>query len=516
MKRKYWLAVIGVLSLLYLVWLLYFAQVRRLDADEGFYTVAAKLAWEGKVPYRDFMFSQGAAIPYLYGWIWSLHPQSLVSMRFLSAVLGSVTVFLWGLFLISIKRMPVSVALSMFLMILLNPHWISWHAVVKTFAVADLLISVVIMCLYFGIQSGSPRWYAAAGLALGVCASMRALYGPLIVVVLAWVVLLEWRESERSLRRARAYLGGAVCGILPMILSFAVDPAAFLFNNFKYRPLLDTYISTTFSQTVHEHLTGISNVLRSRYFTLELVLAALGIISFLELRKKKDGPHTGRDYRFLQLVFLMMVVYAATALLPLPTYPQYFDSPLLPFLVFFIAEGLRVTYQVSWKWAVVLAIVAPIFCWRGVSPELTSLMQPRFRLSSYRQVAEVIRENSAADATVLSVWPGYVFESGRRCFPGTENEFVYEVANKVPSAVRQRYHLVGKEEVMRAISTGVPDIYIGPLWYLTVTMSKAEEEALGAAVDAHYVLVKKVDGVKIYGKKTMANLPQGHYATALK
>jgi hypothetical protein len=232
-----------------------------------------------------------------------------------------------------------------------------------------------------------------------------------------------------------------------------------------------------------------------RFFAAELLLALLGIISLLERRRKKDNPYTSRDYQYLQLALAMMLVYSVTALLPIPTYGQYLDGPVLPFLVLFIAEGLWVSFQVSWKWVVVLAVLAPLLCWRDLAPEAAGSS-----LSSYRKVAEVVRENSTPDSTVLSDWPGYVFESGRRCFPGAENEFVYAVGKKVSPAVRARFHLIAKDDVLRAISTGVPDIYIGPLWFLTFTMSEAERVALQRAVDARYSLVKAVDGVNIYRK----------------
>src|SRR5271166_4320199 len=87
------LLVVSFLSLAYLAGLMYYAQVRPLDPDEGFYISAAKLVGEGKAPYRDFSFHQGALMPYLYGLIWRLHPNSLVAMRFLSATCGGIAVF---------------------------------------------------------------------------------------------------------------------------------------------------------------------------------------------------------------------------------------------------------------------------------------------------------------------------------------------------------------------------------------------------------------------------------------
>src|SRR5579863_5887671 len=102
MKKRNRLFWAGILSLIYLAALAYFARFRGLDPDEGFYPLAAKLVWEGRIPYHDFLFSQGVVIPYVYSWVLSIFPRSLIAMRLLSVLFGSLAVFLLGLFLFSI------------------------------------------------------------------------------------------------------------------------------------------------------------------------------------------------------------------------------------------------------------------------------------------------------------------------------------------------------------------------------------------------------------------------------
>jgi hypothetical protein len=53
MKRKQLLvALVALVSLVYLAGLVHYAEVRPIDADEGFYTTAARLVWEGKTQLR--------------------------------------------------------------------------------------------------------------------------------------------------------------------------------------------------------------------------------------------------------------------------------------------------------------------------------------------------------------------------------------------------------------------------------------------------------------------------------
>ena len=106
-RRRGLLAVVGAASLIYLAALAYYAMVRSIDTDEGYYVSAARLVWEGKVPYRDFFFPQAPMLAYLYGWIWGVPPGSLVSMRLLSAGLTAATALLWGVCLVFSERLSV-------------------------------------------------------------------------------------------------------------------------------------------------------------------------------------------------------------------------------------------------------------------------------------------------------------------------------------------------------------------------------------------------------------------------
>jgi hypothetical protein len=335
---------------------------------------------------------------------------------------------------------------------------------------------------------------------LGLCASARGLYGPLLVFVLLWLAYLDWKQAKPPLRRSLGFLGGVICGALPMLLSFASDPRAFLFNNTQYRRLLDFYVTTSLGNRLRFYVSGVHELVLRGYFMLELLLAVVGAISLWKLRKRNDDRYTRQEYFYFQFAFWMMVVYCATCLAPIPMFAQYFDGPLLPFLIFFVIEGLRVISRAAGKWMLPLAAVAAFLCWHGLSAEVNQYARRSLQMPAYREVAQAVRANSREDATVLSLWPGYVFESGRRCFPGAENEFGYQVARVAGPEAGARFHLLSGTDVVRALSTGAPDIYIPADFYryLSFTMSQEEQQALSRAVDANYVLAAKVDDVEIY------------------
>ena len=497
------LAAITLASLVYLAGLVYYAQVRPIDPDEGYYPTAARLVWEGQTPYRDFAYQQGPLLPYVYSWVWAVHPRSLVAMRFLSAACGGIAIFLWGLCLIFAKPLSPKTALATFGVVLLNPYWVSWNVVVKTFALANLLMSIAMISLYVALQSERARWYFIGGLAMGACASVRMLYAPLVPCALAWLLLREWRISKPPFPKTLAFLAGAIAGLLPIIFSFARDPSAFIFNNIRYRQLLQGPAS--FRESIYIHLKGIYFLLLNPYFTAEMLLALVGVLSLLKLRKKQEAIYTSRDYSYFTLAFLLLIVYSATSFIPIPTFGQYFDSPLVPFIVFFVAEGLRIILQGGRKRLAVLALVAAALSFRDVRQEVSGYAHvAHLQLSSYRKVAQVIEANSQADDMVFSVWPGYVFESGRRNFPGGENEFTYQVAVLLAPQARARYHLISKDEILKAVATRAVTLFVSTPYpfYLEITMSPEELRAFAAALDANYSLVDNVDGVGIYRRRS--------------
>jgi hypothetical protein len=504
-------------SLLYLAGLLYYASIRPIDGDEGFYTTAARLVWEGKTPYKDFFFQQAPLLPYLYSWIWAVHPRSLVAMRILSAACGGLEVLLLGLGLVSAKRMPTKVALAAFAAVLLNPYSVSWNVVVKTFAVANLLMTIATICLYIALRSGRLRWFFASAFALGACVSVRSLYGLLIPAVFLGMLYQEFRSSRNRYPRCLVFLAGALVGGLPMIVSFVRYPHAFIFNNLTYHHfdvgymisghgvVSEGYQSAGHVAFVYFAMIGVRLLILHPYFTIQLILAITGILSLLKLGRQQEGlnasPYTESDYLYFQLALLMLVVYLTTVLLPFPPYDQHFVSPLVPLTIPFVAEGLRVTLRAGRKRVIALALAAPILFAVEIGKESTrNSWHPVWQLSSYHEVSRIVEGNSSSDDVVMSFWPGFVFESGRRYFPGLEDQFVYRVINKISPEERDRYHVISKDQIMRAITGRETSVLIIHPWILEYyhELSPRELQEFHEAVEANYSLIGNITSVEIY------------------
>jgi hypothetical protein len=438
-------------------------------------------------------------------------------MRHLSAVFGGLAVALWGVCLLFAKRLPRKVAVATFATVLLNPYWVAWNSVVKTFALANLLMSIAMVCLYVAVQADRRKWYLLGGLALGACASTRALYGPVVPLVLAWLAYQEWRASRSKYSKTVAGAVGAACGLLPMMLTFASAPRAFIFGNIHYyRSIAGYHLEKGravvghpgFGATILSYFSDIvvRLVILHPYFAALLALALVGGLSFRRLGRTRGEPYTRQDDLYAQLVLVMLIAYVATALIPFPIFDQYFDGPLVPLLLPFVAEGLRIS--LGWKkWQVlVLAVLASVLILAEVRRDAGIYLTPgEWSLSSYRQVTEAIEANSRPGDLVLSFTPGYVFESGRRYLPGLTNDVVYRIMNRVTPEERSQCHVVSREQIIQSIAARAPKVIVTArrrcMSEYYADLSPEEVQALHAAVDDNYSLVSKIDTVEVYRRR---------------
>ncbi len=88
------LALCAVASLLFLTEAVFFLFFRNVNQDEGWYLWAAKLVFQGKVPYRDFAYSQTPLLPYVYGLPQWAFGQGLYQGRLTSLLFAASTLFL--------------------------------------------------------------------------------------------------------------------------------------------------------------------------------------------------------------------------------------------------------------------------------------------------------------------------------------------------------------------------------------------------------------------------------------
>ena len=160
-----------------------------LNQDEGWYLYAANLVADGKIPYRDFAFTQGPVMPVLYArfcGIW--RDYGLLGARCFNLAVGlSGILVCLGI----VKRLKGNV-LTALLLLGCNLYHLYYLAIPKTYALAGLLVAVAFYLLTFD----NVVLAAMAGFALALAAGVRISMGGLLAAAGLWYLIKDTRKLK--------------------------------------------------------------------------------------------------------------------------------------------------------------------------------------------------------------------------------------------------------------------------------------------------------------------------------
>jgi len=436
--------------LLQAVFFWFVSQHRLIDADEGFYTLAARLVLQHKVPYLDFFYQQAPLLPYAYAAWLKLTGTSWFAARAFSgllvAALGAAIFehvchetgkWLAGTFAVIVFASSSSV--------------FGWLPIAKPFGLATLFLFLAYAVLA-RLSISSAGWLVAlVGVAFGLSADTRSYVIGLAPVFLWWV----WRVGQEGRGfRLLWFIGGLIIGLAPCIAFFVASPDVFLFNNLGYHGLRTN--------------NGLIGAWRNKAKVLYLLFA---------------GPDTGfqcsivaalcavllpwRRFRTNAslLAFLVALVLGGICVLPTPTAMQYF-SMLMPFLIVaavcLVSEyfaRLRSVRTLALAGAVCAVLLAGFlafgvrsFNWYlytgGKVPGIFEQRNAQnWTLEQVTAVSAAIDQLTTPGEPVLSFWPGYIFASSADPYPDFENQFGMGVSSYLSSEKRQKYHVISESEI---------------------------------------------------------------------
>ncbi len=475
-------------------------RVRVIDGDEGYYASAARLVGEGGIPYMDFFYPQAPILPFVYGAWTKLDSYSLAWLRILSALLTTGSVGLWAWFLFKEYDIYPWVSLTAFLVFLFNPFLLSWGVVVKTFALGNFLATVTLICIWKAGLTRNAVWLLAAGISCGLLVSTRLLYAAVPICIASWLFIrIRIFSGLQPCSSFLIFVAGIAIACVPALLLCMHDPNAFMFNNIGYHLLR----SETPSPLIHfqQAMSFLRDtVFVHPYMILLLVLAAIGAYDLVAgaVRRRGGNGFVG------EVALVSTIALIVTSLTPLPLYEQYLTSPLAPLMVPLVAVGIQLLWS---KNRFVVFALMPIIVAFSIS-EFQHEKRPAssirgWQLSTLDGVSRYIRNNTSESDTVISPWPGYACESGRRFMPAFENQFGILVSEQLTEAQRQHYHVAGKSAFISAIRSKLPKMVIIGAWVspLFVTLNDTDREELYQSLDQQYRLATQIEDVYVYERR---------------
>jgi hypothetical protein len=185
-----------------------FAWLGVVNGDEGWYVISAQLVGEGKLPYRDFAFTQGPVYAYLLAPFVRLSP-GVYTARAVSVVCAVVAI---GLLIAMARRVGgkwAAVASSAALLAAIPslPYWLS---ITKTYALSCLFLAAILFTLMSAIPP-RVRFPLVAALAVGFAETRTS--GVALAVFLIAVLIAR---SPNAKIRVRVVLATAAA-LVPFV-----------------------------------------------------------------------------------------------------------------------------------------------------------------------------------------------------------------------------------------------------------------------------------------------------------
>ena len=175
-----------------------------LNQDEGWYLYAARSVAEGRLPYRDFFFTQGPVLPYVYGLMSRLWlPYGVLGGRVVTAFLGlSGCVLAAGLARRAVPSQRAAEAgIMAFALTACNLYHVYFTTIPKTYALASCLLLggylILSLCLSRRKKTRSRMscmWALPAGMLVAFAAGTRLSLGALLPVTVVGL-LVTYRKT---------------------------------------------------------------------------------------------------------------------------------------------------------------------------------------------------------------------------------------------------------------------------------------------------------------------------------
>lgn len=205
-----------------------------LNQDEGWYLYAAQLVHAGKLPYRDFFFTQGPTMPIVYSFLsplWSsvsspLH--GVLGGRLLTLLIGLVGI---GVAVALVRRLVpadrrAAASFLVFALLACNVYHLYFLSIPKTYALGALFVFTGFLLVVDG-AAAPGRLRHVLGLFFGGLALALASGTRISLVLILPVVGLALLGAFRRLRFSFVWFGlGGVLGLFLTYGLFALDPAS--------------------------------------------------------------------------------------------------------------------------------------------------------------------------------------------------------------------------------------------------------------------------------------------------
>jgi hypothetical protein len=437
---------VACLAAAYVGLALYFLSQGRINNDEGWYLYAARLVYEGSVPYRDFAFFQAPLLPYLYGL-----PQALFGG---SIGVGRATSLLLDLFMVALgTRLSFErggrLAGAVFLVGISSTPFAMWVlATTRT----EPLSAALLMTITFLLLRRPPRIATTAGVLVAAVLLAATRASAIPVALLAAALALFRAPRAHLLALAPALVVAAIVSI-PVIL----DPGAAWFNVYTSQADRHDQLAPAPLWGVWDHLTSRANtwVLTSTFHGLLPPLALACALGAVADRVIGSGRGVARVFPTgsVTIAAIGLVAYLPN-LFPRQGYAEYF-APSFCVLYVLLAGTIGSWYRACSDGARRVAAAALAGLFLAQLPVFVSGIDARISeeesdIDQLRDVARYLLGVVPAGGRLATLDTYLAVESGLRLPRGWEMGLFSYFPREEDEAL-ERFHLLTPDRLRQSL-----------------------------------------------------------------
>jgi hypothetical protein len=412
---------------------LIFVSHGRTNIDEGVFLNAGRLVYEGQLPYRDFPFSQGPLLPYVYGLAIHICGPSVLVGRVVSFLLAGVGIgaTLWIAHSLG-GRLAAMIAMALTI-VNLPALWVAMT--VRTQSLGTPLVLLAALALA-APRRGVWGWAAAPSLLLWASGARVTLLLAFAAVSL-WVAL-QLRKSRQLLMRVAAVVGAQAIVIFSPLW---ITPDAARFHLFTAQLTRSERGGVQHGSFIDQAIGKISILFEPQTDFFPIFPLALAITINLAWMWRRGwrpnlerplGDHLSAQFVLVALAMLVFVPHLVFSHGFL-TYFVTSSALLVPAIAIGVAharpDGARSP-------PFVLSIVASLLAFSLVTvPAHWSswVGSGQSSFPAFREVGRQLGDLAGPDCTILTMETALAFETGCHVLPGLE----YSIFSYFPKLSKQ-------------------------------------------------------------------------------
>jgi 4-amino-4-deoxy-L-arabinose transferase-like glycosyltransferase len=440
----------------YLIFSLVYLIAGRLNSDEGWYLMAARLVAQGKVPYFDFVYTQPPLIPYLYAVPFRIYDGGIVLGRIITMTLG---ILCFALTVLTARRLSGTRGAVVAAGLLgLAGNQIHQFGVVKTTAPASFFALLATYYLFADNDQNRLTPYLSI-LFMTLAAATRITFLPPVLIICLYYAYAYWKDSDKNSSISTILFGFAAIAVV-FVPFLILSPRLFFFDVILFHNINMTGVSLT--TILDRKLTILGTYVR--FFPNVTLMLVPALIYFVR-NWKVAKPLPLRDKKLVLFVIVVLVFFSQWVA---GTAQWHYQSNIIPLLLILLLAAESSLYEqlqsrVAWRrflnCFVALCILLGPMNWRKDVRMRKIDGTYNLPLHNVREIGRYVREHTSPDGTILTSRTFLAVEANRNVMPGLEMSFFsYFPFWSVEKCTK--YHVVNNEILFQSIISREPEAII--------------------------------------------------------